>query len=171
MSACPSCTERGLRSAGRIALLLLCSILLASCGLRKSRSLAEQGVREFHRLYDREKYEAIYDQSDDSMKKSMSRQDFVSYLRNLHSRLGTTRRTSTSGFSVNASPGQGASVELIMETEFDWGAAQERFLWLVEGGKAVLLAYSAEVQRSTGPRTVNLYLRPSRSETLLTSRG
>ncbi len=175
MSACQPCAERAPRLPGRIAVLLLCCVLLASCGFRKSRSLAEQGVTEFHRLFNREQYEAIYDQSDDSMKKSISRQDFVSYLRDIHSRLGNTRKTTTSGFAVNASPGQAANVELVQETEFDQGAAQERFLWLVKGGRAVLLGYRAEVQRSTGPRTVNVYQElpycPSRSDTLFTSTG
>jgi hypothetical protein len=174
MSACPRCTEKALRSAQRLALLLLCCILLASCGFRRSRMLAEQGVNEFHALLDRGQYETIYSQSGDPLKKSMSRSDFVSYLQDIHSRLGNTRKTARSGFSVNATPGEGAHVALSMETEFDRGVAQERFLWLVTGGHAVLLDYRADIERSSGPRTVQIFHGPvfhgpSRSEILLTS--
>jgi uncharacterized protein DUF4019 len=176
MSACPRCTEKALRSARRLALLFLCCILLASCGFRRSRILAEQGVKEFHLLLDRGQYETIYSQSGDSLKKSMSRSDFVSYLQDIHTRLGNTRKTAPSGFSVNASPGEGAQVALAMETEFDRGVAQERFLWLVTGGHAVLLDYRADIERSSGPRTVQtfhgwIFHERSRSETCLTSFG
>ena len=170
MCACPRFTEMALRSAARVAVVLLCSLLLASCEFRKSRLIAEAGVKEFHALLDREQYEQIYDQGDDSLRESTSKADFVAYLQGIHSRMGNTRKTTASGFSVNASPGEGAQVALAMETEFDRGVAQERFLWRVSGGRAVLLDYHAEIERSTGPRTVQA-LRTSRSETRLTSSG
>lgn len=157
MSACPRLPEAALRAATRIAALLLCSLLAASCGLRTSRLLAEAGVKEFHALLDREQYETIYEQGDDSLRKSTSKADFVAYLQGIHSRLGNTKKTTPSGFSVDASPGQGAQVALAMETEFDRGVAQERFLWRVRGGRAVLLDYKARIERSTGPRTVQLF--------------
>ena len=157
MSGCPRCTENALRPAVRIGVLLLCCLLFASCGFRRSRMVAEQGVKEFHTLLDAEQYETIYARSDDSLKKSTSRTDFVDYLRDVHSRLGKTRKTTPGGFSVNASPGQGAQVALAMETEFDRGTAQERFLWRVTDGRAVLLDYHAEIERSSGPRTVREY--------------
>ncbi len=172
MSACRFCVEAVPREAPvvRAALLVLCCLLLASCGFRRSRILAEQGVKEFHDLMDREQYEAIYNASDDSLKKTMSLSDFVAYLRDIHSRLGNAKRSSVTGFSVNSSPGQGAQVALAMETEFDRGTAQERFLWRVTGGRTVLLDYRAEVERSTGPRTVQI-LQPSRPDSSLTSSG
>ena len=154
MSDCPRFTEVALRSAPRIATVLLCALLLASCGFRKSRLMAEAGVKEFHALLDREQYEQIYEQGGDSLRKSTSKVDFIAYLQGIHSRLGNTRKTTASGFSVNTSPGEGAQVALAMETEFDRGVAQERFLWRVSGGRAVLLDYHAEIERSTGPRTV-----------------
>ncbi len=159
MSACLSCARSAPRKApvARAALLLLCLCVLATCGFRRSRILAEQGVKEFHDLMDREQYEAIYNASDDSLKKAMSLSDFVAYLRDIHSRLGDARTFTVNGFSVNSSPGQGAQVALAMETEFDRGTAQERFLWRVAGGRALLLDYRAEVERSTGPRTVREY--------------
>jgi hypothetical protein len=154
MSACLSFGEKALQSAGRVALLGLCCILLAQCGFRRSRILAEQGVKEFHAYLDSGRYETIYSQSGDSLKKAMSQADFVAYLRDIHFRLGNTQRTTTNGFSEIASPGQGTEVALVTETQFDRGVAQERFLWRVTGGGVVLLDYRADIERSTGPRTV-----------------
>ncbi len=167
MSACRSCTE-AVRPLGRAALLLVCCALLASCGFRQARILAEQGVKEFHDLLNREQYGAIYDASDDSLRKSMSRSDFVAYLSDIHFRLGTARKTTISGFEVNTSPGQESQVALAAETAFDRGTAKEQFLWRVTRGRAVLLEYRADIGRSTGPRTV---LQPRRPDSRLTSCG
>ncbi len=160
--------SKALRRGGRAALLVLCCVLLATCGLRRSRVLAEEGVKEFHDLMNREQYDTIYNASDDSLKKSMSRADFASYLGDIHNRLGDARKTTVTAFSVNASPGQGSQVALAMETDFDRGTAQERFLWRVTGGRAVLLDYKADIERSTGPRTV---LQPTRRDSRSTSSG
>jgi len=154
MSVCRSCAERSARRAALVAMTMFCSLLLASCGLRGSRVRAEQGVKEFHDLFNREQYDAIYDRSDSSLKKSWTRADFAAYLRDIHSQLGRAGRASDRGFQVNASTSQGIEVALATETQFERGVADERFLWRIEDSRAVLLGYRADVKPSAGPRTV-----------------
>ncbi len=154
MSACRPFAEGAFRAPARVALMTICCVLLASCGLRQSRILAQRGVKEFHTLLDREEYTTIWDRSDDSLKKSWTRTDFIAYLRNVHSRLGASRKTDTKGFQVNAVAGQSTEVALAMETEFDSGLAEERFLWRLRDDHAVLVDYRADIKSSTGPTTV-----------------
>jgi hypothetical protein len=154
MFDCRSCAERSRRAALRIALAVLCVLLLASCGLRQSKIRAEQGVKEFHALLNKGQYDAIYDASDSALKKNWTRTDFAAYLSDIHSRLGMAGRSTTQGFQVQAATGEGTEVALAVQTEFDHGMAQERFVWLIEGERAVLLDYRADVKPSPGPRTV-----------------
>jgi len=142
------------RTALLVAAAALCSLLLASCGLRGSRLRAEQAVTEFHQRFKREQYDVIYERSDSSLKKTWTRADFAAYLGDIHSRLGNAGKAVARGFQVNASTGQGIEVALAMETEFEHGTAEERFVWRIEDSRAVLLGYQADVKPSAGPRTV-----------------
>ncbi|MGA2764844.1 MAG: DUF4019 domain-containing protein [Spirochaetia bacterium] len=154
MSACRLFDERAFRAAARAASLLLLCALLGSCGFRRSGIEAERAVRQFHARLDAGQLEMIYDQADDSFKTSTKKADFVANLRDIHSRLGKVRRTTTRGIQVNASPAQGSEVALAVETEFERGVAEERFLWHLQGDRAVLMDYRVDVKRSTGPTTV-----------------
>jgi hypothetical protein len=154
MYDCRLCAERSRRAAFRIVPAALCVLLLASCGFREAREHAEEGVKEFHALMNKGQYDAIYDASDSQLKKSWSRTDFAAYLGDIHSRLGMAGRSVTQGFQVNASTAMGTEVALAVQTEFDHGMAQERFVWHIEGERAVLVDYKADVKPSPGPSTV-----------------
>lgn len=134
--------------------LLLCCLLLSSCGFRKSRMLAEQAVRQFHERLDSGQYAAIYDQADQSLKDSRQKAEFTASLRNLHQKLGMSGKTSVSGFQLMTVSGQGSGVELVMQTEFDRGVAEERFVWRLKDGRAALSAYTATITRATAPPIV-----------------
>ena len=121
---------------------------------QKALAAFGQAVKEFHVLLDKEKYDAIYDASDDSLKKAWTRADFTAYLKDIHSRLGSARTTISRGFQINASTTQGTEVALIMETSFDFGVAEERFVWHLLDNRAALLDYHAEIKPLPGPKTV-----------------
>jgi hypothetical protein len=170
MFACQPCAENH-QKALRSVVALLCVLPLVSCGFRQSRIHAEQGVREFHALLDKEKYEAIYDASDDSLKKAWTRADFTAYLKEIHSQLGNARKTVSHGFQINASTTQGTEVALAMDTSFDFGTAQERFVWRLEGNRAVLLDYRAEIKPLPIPNTARVYFPGSKLATTCASPG
>jgi len=154
MPGCRPFADTLLPAVTRVAAALLCCLLLASCGFRASRTRAEKAVKEFHALLDGARYDLIYDRSDDSLKKSWTRTDFIAYLSDIHSRLGRSGKVNTRGFQVNAIAGQAVEVALAMETEFERGMAEERFVWRIEGDRAVLVDYHADITRSPGPTTV-----------------
>jgi hypothetical protein len=154
MFDCPRCAESPRGRILRMASAALCVLLLASCGLRQSRLRAEQAVREFHALLNKGQYDAIYNDSDAALKKAWTRADFTAYLASIHSRLGMAGTSATRGYQVNASTTSGTEVALSVETRFDDGTAQERFVWRIEGDRAVLLDYRADITPAPGPRTV-----------------
>jgi len=154
MHACRYCAESSISTFARVAVIAFGALLLASCGLGQSRMRAEQGVKEFHALLNKERYDAIYDRSGDSLKKAWTRVDFKAYLTDVHSRLGTAGKAVSRGFQISASTGQGTEVDLEMETTFDHGIANERFVWRLEGDQPVLLDYRVDVKPAAGPTTV-----------------
>ena len=170
MFACRLCAENH-HKAVRFVVALLCVLPLVSCGFRQSRIRAEQGVREFHALLDKEKYGAIYDASDDSLRKAWTKADFTAYLKEIHSRLGNARKTVSHGFQINASTTQATEVALAMNTSFDFGTAQERFVWRLEGKRAILLDYRAEIKPLPVPNTARVHFPASKLVTTCTSPG
>ena len=150
MSGFPPFAER----AARAALLVVALASLASCGFRRAGIIAQSGVRQFHARLDAGQYALIYDSADDSLKKSMQKADFVAYLRDIHDRLGGVKSFTTSGFQINAAAGQGTEVALAVVTSFDQGVAAEKFLWRIQGSRAMLMDYKADVRKSTAPQTV-----------------
>lgn len=154
MPDCLRFAEKAVRSAARAALLVLALAVLASCGFRRAGLVAQGAVRQFHARLDAQQYDLIYDEAGDSLKTSMTKSDFTAYLNDIHSRLGKVRKFTTGGFQINATAGQGTEVALAVETDFEQGAAEEKFLWRIQADRAVLMGYTADVRRSTGPSTV-----------------
>ncbi len=163
MHGCPRSIERlartavrlgPARAAMRLGLLILCVTALASCGFMRSRARAQEAVKQFHSLLDKGQYESIYDQGDDALKTSSTKTDFVAYLRDIHMRLGPTRHSTTRGFQVSTVAGKGSQVALEVETKFDRGTAEERFVWRITGNRVLLAGYTATVRRTAEPPSV-----------------
>ncbi|HVO38199.1 MAG TPA: DUF4019 domain-containing protein [Spirochaetia bacterium] len=171
MSDCRPCAEMSFRTAARACALVLCSLLAASCGFRHSRIVAEQAVKDFHGMLDRRQYEAIYNAGDDSLRTTMTKADFVQYLQGVRDRLGTVIRADSRGFQLNSIAGQGTRVALSVETEFERGTATERFIWRIDDDRALLVLYTATVEKTTAPQTVRRDQRSSNEATRLTSSG
>jgi hypothetical protein len=133
--------------------------------------VGEQAVRDFHVMLDQRQYEAIYNAADDSLRTSMTKSDFVEYLQGVRDRLGTVVKANSRGFQITTAAGQGTRVALSFETEFERGTATERFTWRIDEDKALLVLYTATVEKTTAPQTVRRDQRLSREPTRLTSSG
>ena len=154
-----------------VGVLLLCCVLLSSCGFRKSRMLAEQAVKQFHQRLDSGQYETIYEQADQSLKDSRQKAEFITSLRDLHEKLGKAGKTTMGGFQLMSVSGQGSGVALVMQTEFARGLVEERFVWRLKDGTAELSAYTFTVTKAVSPPSVYRDQPASRLATRLTSTG
>jgi hypothetical protein len=118
--------------------LLLCGCHVELGNYRDQLAAAETGVAEFRRLYNEQKFEALYDISAQEMRQTVTREDFVVAARHTAKVFGTHKATTR---TVSACfPHQ---VRLVHLSVFEKGNATEMMVWVVRGGKASLLMYQA----------------------------
>lgn len=120
-----------------VALLVL---LPASCKSGNHNQLAEQGVTEFHWHLDSEQYEAIVGESDEYLRTSNGG-TFPSFLRAIHRKLGRVQEARLTGSQVGWFAGEGTVITLFYNTQFEGGAAGEKFVWHFKNNRPVLHGY------------------------------
>ena len=124
-------------------LLAALLIALAGCSMSADSKLAEQAVVRFHEMLDAEQFDAIYDQSSDGMKSSVTKERLVSLLQAVHKKLGVTRASDLQGWNVNYQT-SGSFVTLTYATTYAQDKAEEKFVYRLEGEKALLAGYHIE---------------------------
>ena len=115
-------------------------LLLTACSGPVDTNVAEQAVPKFHEMLDAERFQSIYDQSTDDLKKAASQKDFVEVLIAIHRKLGATKSFSLQSKSVNYSPFV-TLVTLSYTTIYAEGEATEQFEYRLQEEKAVLNGY------------------------------
>lgn len=121
--------------------------LLAACGASEKVAAAEQGVEEFRRLAADKRWDEIYESASPELKKQATREDFVTMLRDIDSKLGPFTAGRRVGLDVNFG-GDGSIVAMRFETDHERGKATEEFVYLVRDAKAALAGYSVKALES-----------------------
>jgi opacity protein-like surface antigen len=114
--------------------------VLCGCSMSADTTVAEQAVPKFHEQLDAGQFDAIYDESADELKKATTQQDFVVLLAAIHRKLGNTKASDKTGWTVNYQT-SGSFVTLGYKTTFDGGSAQEQFVFRLQDKAAVLVGY------------------------------
>jgi len=86
------------RTVLAVALLLAA---LCGCSMSADTAAAEQGVPKFHEQLDASRFDEIWEQSGDEMKKAMPQPEFVEFLAAVHRKLGNTKSADKTGWNVN----------------------------------------------------------------------
>ena len=124
------------------ALLFGCCILLPSCGSStKSVDLAKQNVDQFHSQLDSEEFTGLYAASDEKLRHTTSKPDFIKLLDAVHRKLGNVQQSTLRNRRVAWSSGEGATVTLVYETKFAQGTGTEEFVWHIRDNTATLYGY------------------------------
>ena len=124
---------------GGVAVLLL--VWMFGRSAFASYRLASAAVERFHAQLNRNDYETIYADAAAEFRSAGSRADGIKFFETLHGRLGDVRKSHIAGFHVYASTNKGTFVDVVYETEFSQGTAQESFIWRVRDGKTFLYRY------------------------------
>ena len=124
----------------RLIAVILVGMLAIACNFSKDMEAAESEVSRFHRDLASGKYEVIYDEASDDLKKATSREDFVKLLKAVQTKLGPTRESNRTGFNMNLNT-SGHFVTLAYDTKFEKGKGTEQFTYRVTGGKTLLAGY------------------------------
>jgi Protein of unknown function (DUF4019) len=127
------------RSVALIAAALLFAILSA-CSATKDVDLAQAAVAQFRELMAAHKFEQIYSDAGDDLKKSTTEQNLTRLLDAIDRKLGAFKSAQSNGWNVNYAPTV-TSVTMKFKTQFERGAGVETFVYRVTGGKALLAGY------------------------------
>lgn len=113
---------------------------LCGCSMSSDWKLAEQAVPEFHDRLDAGQFDMIYDASGEELKRAATREAFHDLLAAVHRKLGDTKSSTREGWNINYTTA-GTHVTLSYSTAYAEGNAAEQFVYLLEGGKALLVGY------------------------------
>lgn len=114
--------------------------ILCGCSMSADTAVAERAVPKFHDQLDAGRFDAIYADSADELKKATTQQDFVAFLDAVHRKLGNTKASNKTGWNVNYQT-SGSFVTLGYKTTFDGGSAQEQFVFRLQDETAALVGY------------------------------
>jgi hypothetical protein len=122
--------------------LVIAALMAALCGCSMSAdtALAEQGVPRFHEQLDAGRFDEIWEQSADELKKASPQPQFVEFLGAVHRKLGNTKSADKTGWNVNYQT-SGSFVTLGYKTVFAEGDAQEQFVFRLQDKTALLVGY------------------------------
>lgn len=118
----------------------------------EDKIIIKQAVKEFHKLFDRQKFDEIYDQLlDENIKTMRTREDFTGLLANIYAQHGTVKQAKV--VTVTAVEQQDSTaIEIRYKTEYQNNKIiQEKFKWIITGGTAKLSSYS-QVEHLPLPR-------------------
>jgi len=127
-----------------ISLAFLLAFVAATSGctaMFKGKQAGEQGVAEFHKLYNDGKFKEIFDASHAALKTATPETKFLEFLSAVQRKLGKVTQTANAGFNVNTF-NLTTRVVLNQNTTFEQGNATEVFTFEMNGEKAVLVGYN-----------------------------
>jgi hypothetical protein len=126
-----------------VSLLILSIALITSgCGgMANGKKAAEQGVADFHKLYNDGKLAEIYTGGHVKLKAAATEKQFLEFVSAVHRKLGKVTQTSTAGFNIRTF-NLITTVVLTQSTTFEQGTGTEGFTFQMVDGKAILLGYN-----------------------------
>jgi hypothetical protein len=129
----------------RLLLLAACALALVGCALTDSVAVAEGAIVAFREQYEAGIFGEMYDAGGDDLRAAETRDDFMTTMASLRTKLGSMHETKRAGFNARVGS-DGTFVVLEYLTEFENGTATEEFTWEISGGRARLLGYSVDAK-------------------------
>lgn len=99
---------------------------------------AERGVKEFHKLYNEQNFEGIYNLLTDEARQATNKENFLTIAKQGFEKFGKIQNASLSEAKVL--PSTPVQVRMIYNVKLERGDAQEWFVWVTDGDKTRLLS-------------------------------
>jgi hypothetical protein len=133
--------DRVTRGVRRWSVAVLAAALLAACSVSKDIDVAQAAVAQFRELMAAQKFDQIYADASDELKKAKSEPEFTRLLSAVERKLGAVKNAQSNGWGVNWNP-SGTTATLRFNTQFEKGTGAETFVYRIAGGKALLAQYT-----------------------------
>jgi hypothetical protein len=127
------------RSIASVAAALV-FVLLTACSVSKDVDLANTAIAHFRELMGAQKFEQIYSEAADDLRKTTPEQNLTRLLAAIDRKLGTYKSSQSNGWNMNYNA-SGTTVTLTLKTQFEKGTGVETFVYRISGGKALLASY------------------------------
>ena len=117
-------------------------VLSVGCSVKANYADAIRASTVFHLLMDRGEYAAIYDTAARGFQQSISRDVLMRFLSRVSRKVGKCQGANV-GFGGYVANTSGTYVTTTASRTCANGPLSEQFVWLMVGGKAILLQYNA----------------------------
>jgi hypothetical protein len=121
------------------------AMLLAGCSMGQDVSTTEKAIGAFHAQINAGQFDAVYAASADEMKKATSQVVFDRMMAAIHHKLGAFKSGKSLGWNDNLTT-NGHMLTLNYAAVYDSGAADENFIYRVNGDRAALVGYHVNSQ-------------------------
>lgn len=124
----------------RSVTLLSAMCALASCSVAQDLPAANAAVGAFHQKLNVQDFAAMYAAASPDLRNSWNYADFTQLLSAIHRKLGNYQSGGTRVWKDNVTTG-GHFVSLTFSAKYERGAADESFVYRIDGAKATLAGY------------------------------
>lgn len=108
---------------------------------QSDQEIVELAVAEFHRLYNEQKFEEVYNLMDESAKQMRKKDEFTKLLEDFYTRLGKVKESTP--LEVKTVPQKDfTTIEINCKTKYENKNRHEKFKWIIRDGIAKLYSYS-----------------------------
>jgi len=107
--------------------------------------MAQASINRFHELLAAKKFDQIYSEASNDLKKSTTSADFSKFLAAIDRKLGVFSTAVNKNWSINYGTG-GTLVTLSDQSQYEKGSALETFSFVISNGKAMLNGYNIQSQ-------------------------
>jgi hypothetical protein len=139
--ASPSARTKELVAVLCIAASAFAAIALFAAQTAKYREPADPAVKQFHERLAAGQYVAIYDEADETLRRTTSESDFVNLLQSVHQKLGDAQNLNLRSTVISWHGNGKLSIGVTYDTEFTYGAATEQFVWQEQDNRVALGRY------------------------------
>jgi len=122
--------------------LLPIALLAAACNFAEDLQTNETGVARFHELYNNDQFAKIYGEATTSFKNVTTEAKVEQLLQAVKRKIGNVQSSNRQSVNVFTSTGSGTTVNSTYMTKYERGEATESFRFLIDGKKALLIAFN-----------------------------
>ena len=116
------------------------ALILSACNPAAELADADEEVAEFHKRFNAQDFEAIWNDSDEALTSTTTPEQFQQLMGQLHTYWGNAKSTEREGFGLNTNNGV-TTVRVNHQTQFDTGAAVETFNFVRKDDELKLMGY------------------------------